>query len=125
MPAQSRLYGGRPMRKPSALLSVIGLLAAAGCATQTQLLDSKQGTAVQTAMSRARFDMNCQEVTSTVLSREVTQPGVQGPLVSGIQRAEFTIGVEGCGKRQTYTVLCPEGGEGCFAAEPGGFLRKQ
>jgi len=41
--------------------------------------------------------------------------------VSGIQRAEYTIGVKGCDKRETYVVICPEGGEGCYAAGPGAF----
>lgn len=73
--------------------------------------------AVQTAVSRAQFEMNCPNATGTVISQEVTQPAVQGPLFAGVQRAEFTVGVSGCGKRGTYIVLCPEGGEGCFAAE--------
>ena len=32
------------------------------------------------------------------------------------QRAEYTVGVEGCGKRVTYLVVCAEGGNGCFAS---------
>jgi hypothetical protein len=87
------------------------------------MLDTKQDTALQTALSRARFDMNCPEATGQVLSREMTQPAVQGPYVSGVRRAEYTIGVEGCGKRTTMVVVCPEGGESCFAGEPGGRVR--
>jgi hypothetical protein len=30
-------------------------------------------------------------------------------------RAEYTIGVAGCGKRATYWILCPDDGSGCFA----------
>jgi hypothetical protein len=41
----------------------------------------------------------------------------------GVERAEYTIGVSGCGERKTFVVLCPEGGDGCFAAGPGGFLK--
>ena len=52
-----------------------------------------------------------------VLSREVTQPPFQGPVIIGEQRGQFTVGVEGCGQRQTYQVFCPMGGDGCFAAE--------
>jgi hypothetical protein len=29
--------------------------------------------------------------------------------------------VRGCDKRETYIVICPEGGEGCYAAGPGTF----
>jgi len=49
-----------------------------------------------------------------VLSREALQP------ISfrfGILRAEYTIGVSGCGKRATYVVLCPDQeGSTCFSA---------
>lgn len=93
------------------------LLIGFGCASQEKFLDSRQSQAMQTAVSRAQFDMNCASAVGQVLSREVTQPPVQGPRMMGEERGEFTIGVEGCGQRQTYQVLCPMGGEGCFAAE--------
>jgi hypothetical protein len=109
------------MLKSFTLLALIAVLAVAGCATQAQFLESKQSMAIQTATSRAQFEMNCQETTATILSRDVIQPTYQGPYVGGIQRAEYTIGVAGCGKRHTYVVICPEGGEGCFAAGPGTF----
>jgi hypothetical protein len=104
------------MSRSSVGVALLALLAGAGCASQAQFLDSKQPMALQTAVSRARFDMNCPEATGTVLSREVTQPPLEGPRMGGIQRAEFTIGVSGCGNRTTLVVICPEGGEGCFAA---------
>ena len=96
-------------------------LAAAGCQTQQQFLDQSQGMAMQTAVSRGQFELNCPQATGVVISREVVQPVLQGPWVQGIQRAEYTIGVEGCGERKTFVVICPEGGGGCFAAGPGPF----
>jgi len=93
------------------------LLAGAGCMSQEKFLDSRQAQAVQTAVSRGQFDMNCPGAVGQVLSREVTQPPFQGPAMVGEQRGLFTVGVEGCGHRQTYQVLCPMGGDGCFAAE--------
>jgi hypothetical protein len=95
-------------------------VAVAGCTSQAQMLANKQAMATQTALTRGKFELNCPAATASILSQEVTQPGVQGPLVSGIQRDEYTVGVEGCGKRSVYTVLCPEGGDNCFAADPGG-----
>ena len=77
--------------------------------------------AIQTAVSRGEFEMNCQDVSPVLISEEVVQPALQGPFVNGIQRAEYTIGVSGCGQRTTFIVVCPEGGEGCFVAEPGRF----
>ena len=60
--------------------------------------------AVDTALQRVRFDMNCPSATGQVLSRQMIQP------VSfrfGVERAEYTVGVEGCGQRQTIIVVCP------------------
>jgi hypothetical protein len=112
------------MTKAFVRVVLAATMAVAGCATQTQMLNNKQSIALQTALSRAKFDMNCPTATAEVLSREVTQPALQGPYLAGEQRAEYTIGVEGCGKRTTMLVLCPEGGDSCFAGQPGGgFIR--
>lgn len=101
-------------------LTLLGLcaatFAAASCATQTQQLDTRQDGAVQTALQRGRFDLNCPQATAIVLSRDYIQPAVQGPWVSGLQRVEYTVGVEGCGQRTSYVVLCQIGTETCFAA---------
>jgi hypothetical protein len=104
-----------------ALIGLLGLLTLQGCVSQNQMLDNSQAMAVQTAVSRGQFDMQCPSATGTVLSREVVQPAMQGPWVNGIQRAEFTVGVEGCNRRKSYIVVCPQGGNGCFAAGPGAF----
>lgn len=106
------------------VVAVVVLLVSAGCVSQTQFLNNKQEMAVETALTRAKFDMNCQEATGTVLSREVVQPGIVAPVGAGIWRAEYTIGVLGCNKRHTYVVVCPDGGEGCFAAGPGRFMQE-
>ena len=106
---------GNNMKSFRLWLSLV-VLGVAGCATPGQFLDSKQGMAVDAALQRARFEMNCPEATGTVLSREVVQPALQGPAVGGVQRAEFTIGVAGCGQRKTFVVLCSDESTGCFAA---------
>ena len=106
------------MFKPCTILTaLIAVLAVAGCVSQGQFLENKQAMAIQTALNRERFEMQCPEATATVLSREVVQPAYQGPRVGGLQRAEYTIGVSGCGQRTTSVVICPDGGEGCFAAD--------
>ena len=109
------------MKKSTAILLVIIGLVLTGCATQSQLLNDKQDMAMQTALSRGKFDLDCQQASPVLISREVVQPALQGPWVNGIPRAEYTIGVQGCDKRKTYIVICPEGGEGCYAAGPGTF----
>jgi len=98
------------------LTPVVAILGA--CATQSQMLQARQPTAVQTALQRGRFDLNCPGATATVLSSDFIQPAVQGPWVSGLQRVEYTVGVEGCGQRTTYVVICQEGTDTCFAANP-------
>jgi len=110
--------------KTSRLVLIIVALVATGCVSQAQFLDSKQGMAMQTAETRGQFEMNCPAATGTVLSREVVQPVLQGPFVGGIQRAEYTVGVAGCGKRTTFVVICPDEGDGCFATGPGRFVRE-
>jgi len=96
----------------------IALAVGAGCASQSQLLQSRQPDAVQTALERGRFDLNCPTATGTVLSRDYVQPAIQGPWVSGLQRVEYTVGVEGCNQRTTYVVMCQIGTSTCFAANP-------
>ena len=89
-----------------------------------KFLASKQPMAIQTAVERGEFDLNCPDAKGTVLSQETMQPQVTGAWggdAVGLLRGEYTIGVDGCGKRKTYVVLCPEGGTGCFAAGPGRF----
>jgi len=108
----------------SCIACVALALIVAGCASQGQFLDSRQAMAMQTAVSRGQFQLNCPSATGTVLSREVVQPAIQAPALGGLQRAEFTIGVAGCGQRTTFVVVCPEEGDGCFAAGPGRFMRE-
>lgn len=100
------------------LVALIAALLGAGCVTQQEFLDSKEATATQTAASRAQFDMSCPKAGSTVLSRDAIQPNYLGRVAGEFLWAEYTVGVEGCGKRHTYFIVCPEGGTGCFAPKP-------
>jgi hypothetical protein len=106
------------MTKPSTVLALAVVLTIGGCATQQQQLQERQEGAVQTALQRGRFDLNCPGATATVLSRDYIQPAVQGPWVSGMTRVEYTVGIEGCNQRRTYIVICQEGTDTCFAANP-------
>ena len=111
------------MTSPFVRLTLITTMAVAGCASQSQMIADKQAMAIQTALTRGKFDLNCPGATAEILSTEVTQPAVQGMFAAGIQRAEYTVGVSGCGQRTTFLVLCPQGGEGCFAGDPGARIR--
>jgi hypothetical protein len=104
----------------SKTLTILGAVCVVtGCATETQLLDAGQGLAIQTAVARGKFELNCPSAQGEVISREVIQPPVEGTYAMSIARDEYTVGVKGCGKRTSYVVICPQGGNGCFAAAPG------
>jgi len=105
--------------KRSRLILGTALLLAGGCASQSQMLDNRQPSAIETALQRGKFDLDCPSATAVVLSRDFIQPAVQGPWVSGMTRVEYTVGVEGCNQRTTYIVICQEGTDTCFAADSG------
>jgi hypothetical protein len=107
------------MAKSFTMAALVAAMAAAGCTSQAQFLQSMQMNAMQTAVSRGQFEMNCPAATPTLISQEVIQPALQGPFVNGIQRAEYTIGVAGCGQRKVFVVLCPEGGRVVLPLAPG------
>lgn len=102
------------MNKQLTTLGLCAMALLAGCASGPPFIDQAQPEAMAIAQRRAAFEFNCQAVNTQLLSRETLQP------VSfrfGIERAEFTIGASGCGKRATYVVICPDQpGSTCFAA---------
>ncbi len=98
------------------ILLVAAVLGVAACQSDQQMLDASQSMALESAVNRARFDMSCPAATGTVISRQVIEPVVRTRF-GGITRYEYTIGVEGCDKRTSSVVICPEGGGGCFAAQ--------
>ena len=103
------------MKKAGPILSALGL---AGCVSQSQFLDNLQGSALETALNRGRLELNCPEATGLVRSREVVQPALhEGPVVGGIQQAEYTVRVTGCDRKATYFVVCPDEDDGCFAVQ--------
>jgi hypothetical protein len=92
------------VRRALIVLGVFTLVVVSGCATQQQFLDQSQPAALGAATSRAQFELNCPTVTTSILSRKIIEPVLPG----GIQRAEYTIGVDGCGKRSVYMAVCPD-----------------
>jgi hypothetical protein len=99
------------------MLPVAALLGISGCNT-TPLTTTLQPMAIDFALKRARFDMNCPTATASVLSSETIQPPARALMINqGPERAQYTIGVTGCGQRQTLQVLCAQGGDGCFVAQ--------
>lgn len=81
----------------------------AGCASGPPFIDAMQPKAVSMAERRAQFELQCPAATGQVLNREELQPLVfRGPL-----RAQYTVGVAGCGKRATFDVICSDNNNQC------------
>jgi len=93
------------------IIAMATLLSA--CASGPPFIDAMQPTAIDMAVRRGSFEMNCQDAKGELLSRETVEP------VSfrfGYERAEYTVGVTGCDKRYSYVVICPDNGsQSCFA----------
>ena len=108
---------------PSAA-ALLATLALFGCATPpAQVLDSMEPMAINAALERGRFELNCPAAEATLLSRELAQPAIETVRFSGPQRGVFTVGISGCSQRKTYQMICPEGGSGCFSADTLGNIR--
>jgi hypothetical protein len=96
------------------LASLVSSAVIVGCASQQETVNNMQGEALQTAKQRGSFELNCPEATAQVLSKEMIQQRDVG-VYAAPERAEYTVGVKGCGKEQTYLVVCAQGGTGCVA----------
>jgi hypothetical protein len=99
------------------MMMPLAVLVTVSACNTTPLTTQLQPQALSFALQRARFQMNCPAATGTVLSSETIQPVLNGPMMMGNERAQYTIGVTGCGQRQTLVVICAQGGNGCFAAD--------
>lgn len=103
-------------RKPiSAIIGTAAVLAASfalgGCQSNSQIMANEEKIAIDTAVRRGQFELNCPTATGEELTSDMLQP----VLWRGIERAEYTIGVSGCGKRSTYTVICPLDSSDCVS----------
>ena len=87
-----------------------GLLALAIGAC-TPILQQNRPAALQAAQSRAQFELDCQDVTTSVLS-EKTVDGIR------FEVTEYTIGARGCGRQTVYLVYCRDP-ENCNAIAQG------
>ncbi|MFV3303727.1 hypothetical protein ACNFBT_00430 [Pseudomonas sp. NY15181] len=73
-----------------------------GCMNDQQFLAQNQSAAIDATVSRAKFELNCPDVTASVLSSKVTQ--VQFANMNN--RTEYTIGARGCGRQAVYITYC-------------------
>ena len=99
----------RSIRLGLAALSLPMILSA--CATEAQFLAQNAPSALNTALARGRFELNCPQASGTVLSQKVTYINGMGMGIGmagggGYEWTEYTIGVSGCGKRAVYETMC-------------------
>jgi len=87
-------------RLPLSLPVLAAATALSGCMSNEEFLASNQQAAINATESRAKFELNCESVTSSVLSSKVTS------VRRAMERTEYTIGVRGCNKQATYITYC-------------------
>lgn len=98
------------------------LLAAAGLvsACTPSLMTATRPRAVETAETRARYDLQCPDAKGQVVASQLL-PAKQAPPPLGspdaLPHTQFDIGISGCGTPRKVTVLCSQE-DGCFAGAP-------
>jgi len=90
------------------LVTLILPLVISACATEAQFLAQTQPAAVNAALARGRFELNCPDATGTVLSKKMTYINGIGIGMGGggYEWGEYTVGVKGCGKSAVYETMC-------------------
>jgi hypothetical protein len=81
------------------------LLLVSGCVTDAQFLAQNSSAALTTAENRAKFELNCPQVASSILSQKVMD--IQG-VRFGYEWTEYTISVRGCGRETIYMTTCQD-----------------
>jgi hypothetical protein len=79
------------------------------CATEAQFLAQNAPSALNTALARGKFELNCPQANGTILSQKVTYINGLGVGMGGgggYEWTEYTIGVRGCGKQAVYETMC-------------------
>lgn len=104
--AQTRFGISHPIRIGVAALVLPMLINA--CATEAQFLAQNAPSALNTALARGKFELNCPQANGTILSQKVTYINGMGIGMGGggYEWTEYTIGVRGCGKQAVYETMC-------------------
>ena len=99
------------------------LLATAGLTTAcTQsVVNATKPRAIETAQTRAHYDLACQKPKGTVVAATPVPPTVAPPpqlfTPDATDRARFDVAISGCGTTRTVPVMCSQE-IGCFAGAP-------
>jgi hypothetical protein len=87
----------------------VAIISAMVCSVAADLpAEALQPNALRAAQQRGATELGCPPATANVMSKET----IEEPRMTGWyeppHRAEYTIGVSGCGKRTTYSVACDD-----------------
>jgi hypothetical protein len=97
-------------RRWSCLLAIAFCVAMTSCKTDPKKTEMKvkelEPKAAAAAQERGRLDLNCEQVTSTVLSHDASATQTMYSLF----RPEYRVATQGCGKRIVFTVVCSDEG---------------
>ncbi len=91
-------------RQPIAALTTLSVVLGsllAGCVTDTQLLAQNSQIAQQTAEKKAKDELGCAQLKSSILNMKQVPSTPLGFLYS-----QYQIQVSGCGKQASYIVEC-------------------
>ncbi len=92
------------MNKKLLLISLMTSLATMGCTSTQEFLNEHQSMASEAALNRAKFELSCQTVETTILNKKTID-------LYRFEVPQYQVGVSGCGKKAVYQVNCnPESG---------------
>jgi hypothetical protein len=75
-----------------------------GCTSTQEFLNENQAMAMEAAVNRAKFELSCQTVDTTVLNKKTIE-------LYRYEVPQYQVGVSGCGKKVVYLVNCnPDSG---------------
>jgi hypothetical protein len=97
-------------------LSVLALVCA--CATQRDLAERLQPEAIKAAQEHGGSQFACPATTAEVLSQKTLEEPQGTGWYEPPRRAEYTVAIAGCGKRETYSVACDSRNDKCIASSP-------
>lgn len=85
------------------------------------LMTASKPRAVETAETRAHYDLACAKPKGTVVASQLLPPAVAPPpglyTASAIPHTRFDVAISGCGADRKVPVMCSQE-EGCFAGAP-------
>ena len=92
------------MKTKLLLISTLTSIFMMGCTSTQEFLNENQSMATEAAMNRAKFELSCQTVQTTVLNKKTID-------LYRYEVPQYQVGVSGCGKKVVYLVNCnPDSG---------------